>query len=137
MKRKNQKETLTIKTICTPYEFAGKSLNEQTDAYLNDTNAIVDIDGLVYYRAVQIDLFTRGNKTSLVVFLDYQINVRIGDYLIDDYDNQYQVTGFPTYRLTLDARWNKAIHGVILSGNIENIGQYFAKIPSQTHNSGE
>ena len=132
-----RKETVTIKTIYSPYESAGKSLNEQTDAYLKDKSAIVEIDGLIYYRAVQIDHFTRGNKTSLIVFLDNKIKLCINDMLTDENDKQYRVLGFPMFSYTAEARWYKAIHGVILTGDCENVGHYYAKLPLRNMNPGE
>ena len=96
--------------------------------YMNDKNAVIEIDEKTYYRALQIFILNT-NKKMLIAFLDNKLNLKINDSVIDDSNNIFIVKGFAMIRFTCDIPdWYTKASFVELSGEYESIGHYFTKI---------
>ena len=96
--------------------------------YIDDENAMYVRTELVFYRAFQI-IRTTIRRHRLIAVLNNQIDLKMGDMVVDDHDNHYEVRGFEMIRLVSKTfpDWYRIITFVVLRGATENIGEYFAK----------
>lgn len=127
MKKSKVKKTsdLIIKSIYEQNE--KKSIQELYEEYITDPEGIIEVDGLTYYRIIQL-VQIQARKIISVVALDTKMNLRMGDTLIDEKGNLFTVKGFEMIRLNSDSfpEWYLKISFVSITGDIENIGDYLA-----------
>ena len=127
MKKSKTKKTSDL-IIKSPYEQnEKKSIQELYEEYITDPEGIIEVDGLIYYRIIQLVQIQAG-KIITVVALDTKMNLRMGDTLIDEKGNLFTVKGFEMIRLNSDTfpEWYLKINFVSITGDIENIGDYLA-----------
>ena len=73
--------------------------------------------------------FHRKIRYRIIAALPNEMELHTDDIVTDEHGNTYKVSGFALVRLKCDGfpDWYKYISHVILSGNSENIGEYFSK----------
>ena len=87
MKNKNKQDNALFRTVYDPYSIGNKdTFNEIYDRYSLDSEASVEIDGLVYYRALQI-ITTKIKTAPIIIALDNKLQLSTGDNIIDDSEN--------------------------------------------------
>lgn len=125
---KNNNSNLKFEIFYNPYQ-----LNNDDDTatmfnrYCNDTERVTEIDGIVFFKAFQI-IKTNIKGHRLIVGLSTEINLRIGDKIYDDCNNEYEVKGIEMIRFAANIPyWYLKMTFTVLSGNPENVGKYFAK----------
>lgn len=127
--KKPKPKQFKFEIVYDPYNLKeDDTFDSMLKRYIDDENVQFVRNELVYYRAFQIIRTTfRGNR--LIVALSNQIELKLGDIIIDDHDNTYEVKGFEMIRLVSGTfpDWYRIISFVLLRGNAENIGEYFAK----------
>lgn len=127
MKKSKTKKSSDL-IIKSPYEQnEKKSIQELYEEYITDPEGIIEVDGLIYYRIIQLVQIQAGKIIS-VVALDTKMNLRMGDTLIDEKGNLFTIKGFEMIRLNSDSfpEWYLKISFVSITGDIENIGDYLA-----------
>lgn len=128
-KRKRQADDFQIEKIYDPY---CKSSDDKFDMiyqrYLEDDRRMIEIDGLIYYRAAQICKLTIRNEYSLEVVLPWKINPEKDCTIVDENGNQYEYQGceMMSFRGEIP-EWHFKMVFAILSFPEGNIGEYFAK----------
>ena len=97
--------------------------------YLQDKDATREIDGLIYYKIIDLYEFGR-KKSSIMALLDTRMHLKIGDILVDENKSKYTVIAFEMPHIPCDIfpDWYLKINFVILDGNPYQIGEYLAKI---------
>ena len=115
--------------IYNPYHLNDDDdFDSELKRYIDDENAMYVKNELVFYRAFQIIRTTiKGHR--LIAALNNQIELKMGDMVVDDHDNRYEVRGFEMIRLVSGTfpNWYRIISFVVLQGATDNIGEYFAK----------
>ena len=128
-KRKRQADDFHIETIYDPYsKSAHDTFDEIYQRYLEDESRMIEIDGLIYYRAAQISKLTLRNEYSLDVVLPWEIAPEKDCIIIDENGNQYEYRGCET--MSFGGRipeWYFKMVFAILSFPDDAIGEYFAK----------
>ena len=101
-------------------------MNEKYERYLQDDKAIIKIDEKNYYRALEIVQIRDNNTVEIAV--DNKLNLKTGDILVDDNDNEYVVRDCPFFCFRGGIpEWHSNISIVVIQGNIDSIGHYFTK----------
>lgn len=101
------------------------SLERLYRRYKDDPNATFEKGELKYYRILQSFEF----MSDILVCLDVQMNLHMGDMLIDENGMTYKIKGFEMIRF-VDASfpdWYLKVQFVLLSGETSKIGEYLAK----------
>lgn len=127
MKKSKTKKTSDL-IMKSPYEQDGKkSIQELYEEYITDPEGIIEVDGLSYYKIIQLIQIQAGKIVS-VVALDTKMNLRLKDTLIDEKGNTFTVKGFEMIRLNSDTfpEWYLKISFISITGDIENMGDYLA-----------
>lgn len=103
--------------------------NELYQKYLQDKEATREINGLPYYKIIDLYEFRRKNSSTMVL-LDSKIKIQIGDVLADENGKTYKVLAFEMPYIPIDIfpDWYLKICFVVLDGNPYQIGNYLAKI---------
>lgn len=130
MGKKKSDARLSFQLLYNPYENDSDDTTSQLfQRYLNDENAVVEIDNKTYYRALQIFILNISGKSDLIALLDNRLNLKTNDEIIDDNDNIFTVKGFAMFRFTCDIPdWYMKVSFVELFGDYKNIGHFFTKI---------
>ena len=127
-KRKRQADDFHIEKIYDPY---CKSSDDKFDMiyqrYLEDDSRMIEIDGLIYYRAAQISKLTIRNEYSLEVVLPWKIEPEKGCIIVDENGNRYEYRGceMMSFRGEIPEWYFKMVFA-IFSFPEGNIGEYFA-----------
>ncbi len=127
--KKHKDKQPKFEIIYAPYKYTDDdSFDVMLKRYINDDNAMFVKNELAYYRAFQI-IRTMIKGHRLIVALSNQIDLHLGDKVIDDRKNEYEVKGFEMIRLVTGTfpEWYRIISFVMLQGTTENVGEYFAK----------
>lgn len=97
--------------------------------YLQDKVATREINGLIYYKIIDLYEFRR-KKSSIMTLLDTRMHLQIGDILVDENKSKYTVIAFEMPHIPYDIfpDWYLKINFVILDGDPYQIGEYLAKI---------
>lgn len=129
MAKRKSSPKLSFQLLYDPYSTGTDDNTVQLfHCYMNDKNAVIEINEKTYYRALQI-LILNTNKKKLIAILDNKLNLKINDSVIDDNNNIFIVKGFAMIRFTCDIpEWYTKASFVELSGEYESIGHYFTKI---------
>lgn len=128
-KRKRQSDDFHIETIYDPYRRSDDdTFNEIYQRYLEDDSRMIEIDGLIYYRAAQISKLTIRNEYSLEVVLPWKIEPKKDCIIVDENGNQYEYKGceMMSFRGEIPEWYFKMVFA-ILSFPEGDIGDYFAK----------
>lgn len=130
MKRKRKADKFAFRPIHQPYmENESDTLGMQYQRYLADLDRKLEMNGHIYYKIIEAFAFQVGNIKMLVV-LDNEMMLRMGDTLIDENEKTYEVKGFEMIRF-VDATfpdWYLKVSHVALDGDVENIGNYVARL---------
>lgn len=129
MAKRKSSSKLSFQLLYDPYSTGTDDNTVQIfHCYMNDKNAVIEINEKTYYRALQIFILNT-NKKMLIAFLDNKLNLKINDSVIDDNNNIFIVKSFAMIRFTCDIpEWYTKASFVELSGEYESIGHYFTKI---------
>lgn len=126
MKRKNDNSMFEI--IYNPYSIGDSDRFD--DIYIrwqNDDNSVIIINGINYYRALQIVKFPY-YKNGIIIALSRVMNLKIGDIIVDENGNEYEIKCFEMIRFVSDIPdWYMKISFAVVTYNSEKIGEYFAK----------
>ena len=131
MKKKEQHPddyTPSIGTIYDPYRIsADDTFDDIYERYLKDSSRICEIDGLVYYKAAEIEKLSI-HQDSLIVALPVEISPNSNCVLVDENGNMYEYRGSETmcFRRGIPEWYMKMVFA-ILSYPDGDIGEYFAK----------
>ena len=129
LKRKKRQRQIHIETIYSPYHRSDDdSFNEYYQQYLQDSDAIVENNGITYYKALNIERFTRTDKVNayFLVALDNRMNLQTDDILADENGILFSVRGFAFIRFSGGCpEWYKHFSMVELTGASNTIGHYF------------
>jgi len=115
--------------IYEPYRLtATDTFDDMLKRFIDHDNSLLIQDDLIYYQAFQI-IRTTINGHCLIVALSNQIELRLGDKVIDNHNNTFEVKGFEMVRLSSGSfpNWYNILSFVMLQGNTENVGEFFAK----------
>lgn len=133
MKKSKRKQKIIFNQIRSPYNIEGtdNSISDIYQRYIKDNDAIVEIDGLTYYKIIDLHEF-RIRDASIMVCIDNKIDLKIGDKVIDENGTIYNVKSFEMRRMSYDVfpDWYFKINYVILDGNPYKMGFYLAKLLS-------
>ena len=129
MAKRKSSSKLSFQLLYDPYSTGTDDNTVQLfHCYMNDKNAVIEINEKTYYRALQIFILNT-KKKMLIAFLDNKLNLKINDSVIDDNNNIFIVKSFAMIRFTCDIPdWYTKASFVELSGEYESIGHYFTKI---------
>ena len=116
MKKSKTKKTMGLMIIKSPYEQdEKKSIEVFYEEYITDPKGIIEADGLIYYKIIQL-IQIQAKKTLSIVALDKKMSLRLGDILIDEKGNLFTVDGFEMIQFNSDTfpEWYLKISFVIL-----------------------
>lgn len=104
-----------------------ESIDVIYEKYANDPEAIIEKDGLKFYKIIQLIQIITDN-TIIVATLDAKLNLRINDTLIDEKKNCFTINGFEMIHLNVTTfpEWYEKIVFISIVGAIEDIGKYLA-----------
>ena len=121
-------ESYRFRFIYDPYDVKEKyDISDMYHKYMNDSKAIIEINGRIYYRALCI-VRTNIRGRALIATLDSRLNMRVQDIIVDENGREYIVNGFEMYRFAGGIpEWFSNICTVMLVGDIDNTGKYFTK----------
>ena len=101
--------------------------------YKADPKATVEINGITFYHALNITQVC-SRKCEFVVLLDNRLGLKTNDILVDEAGKEYTVNGFPMIRFISGIpEWYSEISMVVLIGDIDNVGHYFARKETVIH----
>lgn len=73
---------------------------------------------------------TINNAERALVFIEEPKELKVGDTLLDEKENEYTIEGFEMIRLAVDIpEWYGKVAGVLLRGGDTAVGEYLAKKP--------
>ena len=131
MKNPKLEQNITFRPIKSLYSIEGtnNSVNELYQRYIKDDEAIIEIDGLTYYKIIELYEF-EASGTSAIVTIDSKFRFKIDDKLIDENGKTYIVKGIEMDRLsTLGLpEWYSKIITAVLDGNPYEMGDYLANL---------
>ncbi|MBQ9913517.1 MAG: hypothetical protein IJO73_04745 [Clostridia bacterium] len=131
MKKTKRKTEFTFRNIRSPYRIEGSddSINDYYQRYLQDEEAIIEIDGLTYYKIIELCEF-RIREARALVLLDYSMNLKTGDLLVDEKGNEFNVMSFEMIKFCSDTfpEWYLKINQVVIDGDPYSMGEYLAKV---------
>ena len=128
-KSKRQADDFHIEMIYDPYrKSADDTFDEIYQHYLEDADSSFEMNGLTYFKTVQIAKLTIRNEVSLEVVLPRKINPESECMIIDENGNQYEYKGceMMSFRGEIPEWYYKMVFA-ILSFPEGDIGEYFAK----------
>lgn len=129
-----KKDSTLFKLLKCPYR---KTYNENMSSiyerYKKDTYNIIQLGEQTFYKIIECYEF-HTKSSNLLVALDNQMQLRIGDTLIDENDNIYDIKAFEMFRLSGNnfPEWYLKISFVAIKGDIKKIGDHLAKVDSKT-----
>lgn len=132
--REMKKDSTLFKLLKCPYrKNDNENMSSIYERYKKDTHNIIQLDEQTFYKIIECYEF-HTKSSNLLVVLDNQMQLRIGDTLIDENDNIYGVKAFEMFRFIgndFPERYLK-ISFVAIDGDIEKIGDHLAKVDSKT-----
>ena len=128
-KSKRQADDFLIETIYDPYsKSAHDTFDEIYQRYLEDDSRMIEINGLIFYRAAQISKLKIRNEYSLEVALPRTIEPEKDCIIIDENGNQYEYRSCEMMHFIGEIpEWYSKMVFAILSFPVGDIGEYFAK----------
>ncbi|MGN0620176.1 MAG: hypothetical protein ACI4J7_14270 [Ruminiclostridium sp.] len=128
MKKSKKDSSCSFEVIYNPYQADEKdTFSDIFFRYCNDKFGEIEIDGIMFYRALQIIKTNIRGRHHLTIALSTNMNLKIGMIIIDENSNEYEIKGFEMYRFSADfPDWFLKISFVMVTGNNENIGTYFS-----------
>ena len=127
MNKKNKKGNIYFDK--EPYKIEETdSIDVQIMRYLNDEKKTINIDNRQYYKIISLQFIVIG-KARMIAMLDYSLNLRIGDDLMDENGRRYNVIGFPMINFGgKPPMWYAKVYSVELEGDEKDIGEYVTKL---------
>ena len=84
MKRKNRKGNIHIEKIRNYYqEQDSDSIVEFYERYINDPYRKIEMDNMIFYRIITLDLFCKGEQQEYWAVIEQNNDMKIGDIIID------------------------------------------------------
>lgn len=104
-----------------------ESLEVIYQKYIDDPEAIVEINGMKFYKIIQL-FQLQTNKIIWVAALDSGLKLRMKNTLVDEKKNCFTINGFEMlhFRSDIFPEWYLKLTFVSIIGEIENIGEYLA-----------
>ena len=104
-----------------------ESLEVIYQKYIDDPEAIVEINGMKFYKIIQL-FQLQTNKIIWVAALDSGLKLGMKDTLVDEKKNCFTINGFEMLHFSSDVfpEWYLKLTFVSIIGEIENIGEYLA-----------
>lgn len=133
MKKSRRKIKYSFKEVKSPYKVRNTDTwNDIYQRYTEDNDKIFEKDELTYYRIIECREF-KINSMSMLVTLDYKMNLKVNDKLIDENGVTYDIKGFEMFRISIDEfpEWYSKVTFVLLDGNPYGIGYYLARFPQE------
>lgn len=131
MKKSKRKTEFTFRNIRSPYRIEGSddSINDYYQRYLQDEEALIEIDGLTYYKVIDLCEFSLKEATALVI-LDCKMNLTVGDVLTDEKGNKFNLISFELLKFCngVFPEWYLKINQVVIDGDPYSMGEYLAKV---------
>lgn len=132
MKKKDRKQPMSFKSFHTAYDInESDTIVEKYERYKNDPYRKIEIDGMIFYRIIALDLIILGEKREFYVVLDNGISfdLKVGDILIDENENRFTITSFPFDRpiFSENMDWFHMTTRIMFKGDTEMVGEYLAK----------
>lgn len=131
MKKSKRKQEITFRNIRSPYKIEGlsDSTNDFYQRYLQDEETIIELDGLTYYKVIDLCEFRIKEATALVT-LDFRMELRVGDVLVDEKGHKFNVISFEMIKFCSDVfpEWYLKINPVVVDGDPYSMGEYLAKL---------
>lgn len=105
------------------------SLDDCYQAYKQDPDRIVEIDGQVYSKIISYCRFYGYDDVSFHIVWKSPVEIRLHDVLIDEHSNEYKVRHFEMIRFASAEipEWYLNAIPMVITGNCEEIGNYLAK----------
>lgn len=125
MKQKKQAQAISLCPLISPYGTG--ALSDRYAAYCADPNRILEQNGDLYYRVLEVAAL--GDHQLLLLFSN-ELSLKIGDTLVDENGSLYPVIGMEMFRRDPNADFDASLH--ILSvlterPDVKSIGQYFCR----------
>lgn len=122
-----------FKLLKCPYrKVDNENMSVIYDCYKQDSNNIIKLGEHTFYKIIECYEF-HTKSSNLLVVLDNQMQLRIGNTLVDENDNIYNVKAFEMFRFIGNdfPEWYLKISIVAIEGDIEKIGDYLAKVDNK------
>ena len=123
-----EKKHSHFEILKNPYDSENtESLEVIYQKYIDDPEAIVEINGMKFYKIIQL-FQLQTNKIISVAALDSGLKLRMKDTLVDEKKNCFTINGFEMlhFRSDIFPEWYLKLTFVSIIGEIENIGEYLA-----------
>lgn len=126
--KKKKEEKRTIGNFYSPYQEYDDDMKAWFDAYKNDSEKIIEIDGKVYSKIIhRCEIYIYYDFTILVAF-EPRDELRIGDMLVDENGQEFRIKSFEMFRYAGEIpEWTFKISSIAIIGEEYSIGDYLAK----------
>ena len=134
MKRKNRKGNIHIEKIRNYYqEQDSDSIVEFYERYINDPYRKIEMDNMIFYRIITLDLFCKGEQQEYWAVIEQNNDMKIGDIIIDENENRFIITSFPMIHpiRSDNNEWHHNSMHILFKGETDTVGEYLAKLPSE------
>ena len=126
--KKKKKEKRTIGNFYSPYQACGDDMKAWFDAYKNDLEKIIEIDGKVYSKIIHRCEFYIYDDFTMLVDFEPREELRIGDMLVDENGQEFSIKAFEMFRYAGEIpEWAFKIISMAITGKDYSIGNYLAK----------
>lgn len=126
MKKKKTKKTLG--NFYSPYLKDGEDMNVWFEAYKNDAEKLIEIDGKVYTKIIHRCEFYIYEDFTLLIAFEPQENLCVGDVLVDELGHEFKIKAFEMFRFAGKIPdWAFKIFSMSITGQDYTIGNYIAK----------
>lgn len=125
--KKKKDNNRTLRNFFSPYLNKGNSMHLWFDAYENDEEKRIVLDGKAYSKIIyRCELYGR-EESMLIIALEPQEEMLIGDIVIDELGREFEIKGFSMFRFAGDVpKWARKISPIEIKGNNYEIGNYIA-----------
>lgn len=126
-----KRRKVTLGELRSSYEREdGGSVSDWYRAYQNDKRNHFTKDGLKYSKIIAACRMTINKAERVLVFIEEPKELKAGDILLDEKENEYTIEGFEMIRFAnAIPEWYGKVAGVLLRGSDTAVGEYLAKKP--------
>ena len=127
--KKSKKDKRILGNSYSPYQTYGDDMNAWFEAYNNDPEKSIEIDGKIYVKILhRCEFYIRGDYTFLVAF-EIKETLQIGDALVDELGHEFKVNGYEMIRYSTSSmpEWAGKVIPMSITGQDFSIGNYLAK----------
>ena len=128
--KKNKKDKRTLGNSYSPYQSCGNDMTAWFEAYKNDSEKSIEIDGKIYAKIIhRCEFYIYKDFTYFVAFEPKEA-LRIGDILVDELGHEFKVKAFEMIRYATSSmpEWAGKVITMSITGEDYSIGNYLAKI---------